>query len=664
MNINDFLLSNGLLIRDNPAISPDLTLDAARLAREVRGEQAILEEACGPGRSLASARQAAGKLQRTILWPKSIFHLGNAAFFVVESKETGDCALVTTAASVPAFDSVRRIGSSITMIPLLWSNCIKLKNLVLEDDPSSTIFPRAEGSLKKTSLGIGARFTTLHWPAVAWAMKALRLPFTANQNSIPRELVYDVGAMLDNRLAQVPFPFIGSPVPEGHQGQSVQGMSYASIITFLKHGFHRNRIPWGFNVDHQPIGGRFDAIEDELVSGSLFASYITYDMSPGLLPGLSLCRRLDGDALEAAFRSSVEPAIFSAVVKRLSAVNLEIPEREVKTTVTYLMPAIKKVKRRDECCTAIRTKTFTTDAGRRFFRELSIDELPGETTPQMLAVCCALAEAMGMHFDFVAPNIGFQKNIPYADNATLEKKIKALFNVACAFDVSIGFHSGSGKSTENYRTIGRATSGCFEVKTSGRYTYEMGVALSQSSSPGDRTLWNEWYDFTRQLVIRGAFSDDVTQKTFARDFIEASLKNTGVAAEGVFASPETLAQTLDALRPSPDHPFWFEYNFLFVLAGKGSITKLGDHSVDGYRQRSRFYRISEQARLLFAQRTAAYILFLAESTAIADAAVVEKARKKLMGFETYKDLVEDIFTCSDKTGVAVRPAVVSECPCS
>jgi len=649
MNINDFLLSNGLLIRDNPAISPDLTLDFERLAEEVRSEQAVLEEVC----DLASARQAAGKLQRIILWPKSFFHIGKATFFVVESGETGDCALLTKAMSVPAFDSVCKIGNAIKVIPLLWSNLIKLKNYVLEKDPFNTIFPSAEGSLRTTSLGVGARFTTLHWPAVAWVMKTLGLPLTANQNSIPRELVYDVDAMLEGRLAQVPFPFIGSSVPEGHQGQSVQGMSHASIITFLKHGFHHNRIPWGFNADHQPIGGRFDTIEQKLVEGSLFASYITYDMSPGLLPGLSAGKRPDGDA-------KVDPVLVVAVVKHLSAVKYEITESEVKKTMAYLMPAIKKVKRRDECYTAIRKKAFTTDAGRRFFKELSIDELPGETTPQTLAVCCALAEAMGMHFDFVAPNIGFQKNIPYTDNAGLKKKIGVLFDVARKFGVSIGFHSGSGKSAENYRTIGTVTNGCFEVKTSGRYTSEMGVALSRSNDPADRKLWADWYDFTKQLVIQGAFSDDVTQKLFARDFITASLKRQDGGAEDVFASREALQRTLDALQPSPDLPFWFEYNFLFVLAGKGSIARLGDHSAEGYEQRSRFYRISDCARLLFAQRIAAYILFLAESTAIADPAAVGQARKKLAAFETYEELVEDIFSGSGKTNVA-RSVVISEC---
>jgi hypothetical protein len=46
-------------------------------------------------------------------------------------------------------------------------------------------------------------------------MKELGLSLTANQNSIPRELVYDVDAMLEGCLAQVPFQFIGTNVPEG-----------------------------------------------------------------------------------------------------------------------------------------------------------------------------------------------------------------------------------------------------------------------------------------------------------------------------------------------------------------------------------------------------------------------------------------------------------------
>jgi hypothetical protein len=60
------------------------------------------------------------------------------------------------------------------------------------------------------------------------------------------------------------------------------------------------------------------------------------------------------------------------------------------------------------------------DRGRPgYLRELSIDELPGLTTPETTAVMLALCEALGMPVNFIAPAFGFQKNMPYPDNAAL-----------------------------------------------------------------------------------------------------------------------------------------------------------------------------------------------------------------------------------------------------
>ena len=61
-----------------------------------------------------------------------------------------------------------------------------MKNLALEHDAGNTLFPTATGTLEKHSLGIGARMTTMHYPATEWAMWALDLSLTGNQNSIPR----------------------------------------------------------------------------------------------------------------------------------------------------------------------------------------------------------------------------------------------------------------------------------------------------------------------------------------------------------------------------------------------------------------------------------------------------------------------------------------------
>jgi hypothetical protein len=471
-------------------------------------------------------------------------------------------------------------------------------------------------------------------------MKELGLSLTANQNSIPRELVYDVDAMLEGRLFEVPFPFIGSSVPEGHQGQSVEGMTHASILAFLKVGFHRHRIPWGFNADHQPIGGRFDAIEAELARGCAFASYITFDLSPELALGAPIA---DPGELERAFDVLGEPQLFGRVVARLAPLGLSLlDETEARRLFVYLLPAMRKLVRRDQAYARVRRELFTEDVGRRYFRELSIDELPGRTTPETLAICLAMAEALGVEIHFVAPAIGFQKNFPYPDNDELRLTVDALYRVAESFGVSIGFHSGSGKSAQNYRVVGDVTKQNLEIKTSGRYTYEMGVALARSRDPRDQALWCEWYEFARELAIEGAFAQDPTRQRMAREFIRHALACERRDGATVFESPGALRSVLAALPPSPDHMYWFEYNFLYVLAAGGSPDQLGDHGPRGYAQRARFYTVSDQARLAYVRGVASYVLFLAETTGLAGAARVAEVREQLAALADYAAFERDL----------------------
>src|SRR2546423_994456 len=162
----------------------------------------------------------------------------------------------------------------------------------------------------------------LNWPAVEWAMSALEIGVTANQNSIPRELVYDVDSMLDGKLDSVPFPFIGTNVPEGHQGQSVEGMSHGCILSKLKTGFHHRGIAWSFNADHQPIGGKFDHREDALVTGCVLASYITFDLSP------ELAQTKVPDDAAGWVKADVPAEIVGIVKKRVASVGLTLNESE------------------------------------------------------------------------------------------------------------------------------------------------------------------------------------------------------------------------------------------------------------------------------------------------------------------------------------------------
>ena len=172
--------------------------------------------------------------------------------------------------------------------------------------------------------------------------------------------MFDVDAMLEGRLDTVPFPFIGTSVPEGHQGQSVEGMSHGCVLSKLKTGFHRRRIAWSFNADHQPIGGKFDAREDALVRGCVLASYITFDLSPELAqtqrPGR---RRGVGDSRTCRQTSS------TACARAWRPVGLTLNEAEFSRLLAYVWPALEKMKRRDDKYRAAREKAFTTEVGRR-----------------------------------------------------------------------------------------------------------------------------------------------------------------------------------------------------------------------------------------------------------------------------------------------------------
>jgi len=171
----------------------------------------------------------------------------------------------------------------------------------------------------------------------------------------------------------------------------------------------------------------------------------------------------------------------------------------------------------------------------------------------------------------------------------------------------------------------------------------MGKALFASKNAADQALWKDWYTFTLELALLGAFSADATEQKMARVFITDALAKSGKPTE-VFESTASCRKALEALTPSPEHMFWFEYNFLYVLAGGGRAEKaaLGDHTPAGYVQRARFYSISEEGRLNFARNVASYIIFLAETTGLATSQACAKASASLAGYKNLSDLVGSI----------------------
>src|SRR5690606_23029741 len=106
-------------------------------------------------------------------------------------------------------------------------------------------------------------------------------------------------------------------------------------------------------------------------------------------------------------------------------------------------------------------------------------------------------------------------------------------------------------------------------------------ALHASPDPVDQQLWHDWFDFTVQLAARGAFSDQATEREMARSFIRdayATLKQQEPAQ--LYQDANTCQAALRELPADPNLMFWFEYNFLYVLASEGRADKsaLGDHS--------------------------------------------------------------------------------------
>ena len=233
-SINAFLAQNSIWIKNNPCISPDFCLDWSHFTDGLNGKVELTE------------------------YSRSFFSSKHGDWILVED-QWGDHAWRLKSTGVinenlglmsNGFES-----KEFVYFPASFENLIHLKNLIQDVDPENNAFPTTRENLGKSTLGIGARFTTLHWDGVDWAMSRLGMGLTANQNSIPRELVYDVNEMLAGNLDTVPFPFIGCDVPEGHQGQSVEGMTHGCILAKFKNGFHKLGIPWSFNADHQPIGG-------------------------------------------------------------------------------------------------------------------------------------------------------------------------------------------------------------------------------------------------------------------------------------------------------------------------------------------------------------------------------------------------------------------------
>ena len=127
---------------------------------------------------------------------------------------------------------------------------------------------------------------------------------------------------------------------------------------------------------------------------------------------------------------------------------LRLSEDEIEAESHALWPAIVAMKRRDllyKCARELVTPGESCEillsfppfhlyifsahsdlviGSSFYFRELSIDELPGLTSTARLATALAACTVLEMPVNFIAPAFGFQKNFPFADGEELKRRVR------------------------------------------------------------------------------------------------------------------------------------------------------------------------------------------------------------------------------------------------
>ena len=154
---------------------------------------------------------------------------------------------------------------------------------------------------------------------------------------------------------------------------------------------------------------------------------------------------------------NVPADLVDAARRRVEEAGLTPTEDEFNGLLAYVWPAMQKMKVRDDKYRVARESAFTTELGREYFASFPSTSFPDLLRPRPPPSCSPLLSEMGMPIHFVAPAFGFQKNIPYPDNDELRAMVARIWSVCEKFGVSIGFHSGSGKSAENYQVVGEMT---------------------------------------------------------------------------------------------------------------------------------------------------------------------------------------------------------------
>jgi hypothetical protein len=161
--------------------------------------------------------------------------------------------------------------------------------------------------------------------------------------------------------------------------------------------------------------------------------------------------------------------------------------------------------------------------------EIAFDETIEETNDKEMLFYLNEWKNLGMHVDYIAPNIGFKKRMDFrGDLRKLEEKVSKLAAIAKSFGALLSIHSGSGtspysgKGPGTYKALLKATGGELKYKISGVY-YELLMEILSSFPPRseERKLYNKIFDevyefLNKQIAENGPLASPLLKKQIER----------------------------------------------------------------------------------------------------------------------------------------------------
>lgn len=219
--------------------------------------------------------------------------------------------------------------------------------------------------------------------------------------------------------------------------------------------------------------------------------------------------------------------------------------------------------------------------------EVAFDETPYLTNEKDLLFYLIGLENIGIHADYIAPNVGFEKKQDYrGDLKILERRLEKLAAIARANGTMLCFHSGSGsspysgKGVGTYEAILRATNGDIKYKVSGVYIeliFEIMASFPIGTKP--RILYEEIFDAVYDYLL----SEIEKHGPLYSDVLEKQIRSyTQALSDGKI------------LRRDPHTEFFRYYSFIALNLRENNVRKYRNELIELYQSDKRFREVVDK----------------------------------------------------------------------